>query len=66
MKRKKAEREIVIKKWRDLGTSLAVQWLRLQVPNAGTRYLVRELDPACHDKDFKVGAAVIVVLDPAF
>ena len=43
-----------------------IQWLRLQAPNAGTRYLVRELDPACCNKDFKVGAAVIVVLDPEF
>ena len=31
----------------ELGTSLVVQWLRLQAPNVGTqvRSLVRELDP---------------------
>ena len=34
-----------------LGTSLVVQWLRLHAPNAGAqvRFLVRELDPACHN-----------------
>ena len=32
-----------------MGTSLVVQWLRLQAPNLGAqvRSLVRELDPIC-------------------
>ena len=35
----------------DLGTSLVVQWLRLHIPNAGAwiQFLVRELDPICHN-----------------
>ena len=35
------------------GTSLEVQWLRLQVPNAGglVRFLVREPDPSCRNKE---------------
>ena len=35
------------------GTSLVVQWLRLQPPKAGgwVRSLIRELDPTCHKKD---------------
>ena len=33
------------------GTSLVVQWLRLNVPNAGIQVqsLVGELDPTCHN-----------------
>ena len=34
-----------------MGTSLVVQWLRLQAPNSGAqvRSLVRELDPICYN-----------------
>ena len=37
------------KKKKKPGTSLAVQWLRLHAPNAGTwvRSLVRQIDPTC-------------------
>ena len=37
-----------------LGTSLVVQWLRLRAPNAGAqvRFLVRELDPVCRNREF--------------
>ena len=42
----------IFKKYRH-GTSLVVQWLRLQAPRAGGPGLIpdKELDPACHNKD---------------
>ena len=34
-----------------MGSSLVVQWLRLQAPNSGAQVqsLVRELDPICYN-----------------
>jgi len=50
-RKKKKKKKKKIDNNNELGTFLMVRWLRLQAPNAGTwiPFLVRELDPTCHN-----------------